>query len=62
MNSLDIVEQAVRREITSEQAADLLMKQRRRAPQKPAWMPKAVFVVGLFFLAALLPALVDRRS
>jgi hypothetical protein len=42
MNSLDIIEQAVRREITSEQAADLLMKQRRRAPQKPAWMPKAV--------------------
>jgi hypothetical protein len=40
---LDIIERAVRREITSDHAAELLMKQRRMAPRKPLWMPGVVY-------------------
>ena len=41
MNSVELFERVHRGEITSAQAAELLMKDRERslAPMKPAWLP-----------------------
>jgi len=62
MNNLAIFERAARRELTPEEAADLLMQQRPRGPQRPSWMPRFVFALAMGLLTFLVPSLSERRA
>ena len=60
---LNLFEQVRRGEISSEDAAEQVMAAREAAerPEKPAWMPKGLFLAGLFLVAVLLPSVTRRR-
>ncbi len=64
MNSVDLFERVHRGELTSAQAAELMMKQRESSmrPTKPAWLPRPFYLVALFVLTLVLPGLVGRGS
>ncbi len=61
-SSVEIFEQVRKGHLTSAEGADLLVSARRRKPpQKPAWMPRALYALGLIFLTIIIPSLVTSR-
>lgn len=62
MMRMSLFDKVAAREVSPSKAAEMIMAERVQRPSKPAWMPYFLYAVGMVFLSAILPAIVDRRS
>lgn len=57
-----VFEKVAAREMTPEEGADLLMRERDPMPRKPGWMPRWMYVTVVVAVALVLAPVINNRD